>query len=68
MCHHGVMSTKHPLGSPQTQIPMCEKHSMNIDITCEDYDEFICSQCAKSDHKDHDWKQFPQQEVYGGQN
>lgn len=25
-------------------------------MTCDDCDEFICSQCAKSDHKDHYWK------------
>uniref|UniRef100_K1RF12 Uncharacterized protein n=1 Tax=Magallana gigas TaxID=29159 RepID=K1RF12_MAGGI len=32
---------------------------MNIDMTCEDCDEFICSQCAKTDHKDHNWKTIP---------
>ncbi|XP_052683464.1 uncharacterized protein LOC128163835 [Crassostrea angulata] len=42
--------------SAQEHIPMCIKHDLNIDITCEDCDEFICSQCAKTDHKDHDWK------------
>uniref|UniRef100_K1PRS2 Uncharacterized protein n=1 Tax=Magallana gigas TaxID=29159 RepID=K1PRS2_MAGGI len=35
---------------------MCEKHDLTLDMTCEDCDEFICSQCAKTDHKDHDWK------------
>uniref|UniRef100_A0A8W8IGK9 B box-type domain-containing protein n=1 Tax=Magallana gigas TaxID=29159 RepID=A0A8W8IGK9_MAGGI len=25
-------------------------------MICDDCDEFICSQCAKTDHKDHDWK------------
>uniref|UniRef100_K1QPY3 Uncharacterized protein n=1 Tax=Magallana gigas TaxID=29159 RepID=K1QPY3_MAGGI len=54
-----AISSKYPLGSPQEHIPMCEKHSINIDITCEDCDEFICSQCAKTDHKDHDWKTIP---------
>lgn len=39
----------------QEHIPMCKKHSLIIDITCEDCDEFICSQCAKTNHKDHDW-------------
>nr|XP_034309487.1 uncharacterized protein LOC105346241 [Crassostrea gigas] len=43
----------------QEHIPMCIKHDLNIDITCEDCDEFICSQCAKTDHKDHDWKTIP---------
>lgn len=54
-----AISSKYPLGSPQEHIPMCEKHNMNIDITCEDCDKFICSQCAKTDHKDHDWKTIP---------
>ncbi|XP_052706278.1 uncharacterized protein LOC128181789 [Crassostrea angulata] len=50
---------EYPLGSAQAHIPMCETHDLNIDITCEDCDEFICSQCAKTDHKDHDWKTIP---------
>ncbi|XP_065926117.1 E3 ubiquitin-protein ligase TRIM38-like [Magallana gigas] len=54
-----AISPKHPLESAQEHIPMCEKHNVNIDITCEDCDEFICSQCAKTDHKDHDWKTIP---------
>uniref|UniRef100_A0A8W8MUN2 B box-type domain-containing protein n=1 Tax=Magallana gigas TaxID=29159 RepID=A0A8W8MUN2_MAGGI len=37
----------------------CEKHDLRIDLTCEDCDEFICSQCAKTDHKDHDWTTIP---------
>ena len=28
---------------------------MPIDVTCEDCEGFICSKCAKEDHKDHDW-------------
>ncbi|XP_065925641.1 uncharacterized protein [Magallana gigas] len=51
-----AISSKYPLGSPQEHIPMCEKHDLTIDMTCEDCNEFICSQCAKTDHKDHDWK------------
>ncbi|XP_052704030.1 uncharacterized protein LOC128180179 [Crassostrea angulata] len=54
-----AISSIYPLGYPQEHIPMCEKHDLNIDLTCEDCDEFICSQCAKSDHKDHDWKTIP---------
>ncbi|XP_065925876.1 uncharacterized protein [Magallana gigas] len=50
---------KHELQSAQEHIPTCEKHNFTIDITCEDCDEFICSQCAKTDHKDHDWKTIP---------
>ncbi|XP_052704912.1 uncharacterized protein LOC128180798 [Crassostrea angulata] len=50
---------KYPLGSAQVHIQMCEKHDLRIDMTCEDCDEFICSQCAKTDHKDHDWKTIP---------
>ncbi|XP_065925025.1 E3 ubiquitin-protein ligase TRIM71-like [Magallana gigas] len=51
-----AISSRYPLGSPQEHIPMCEKHDLTIDMTCENCDEFICSQCAKTDHKDHDWK------------
>uniref|UniRef100_A0A8W8IYZ2 B box-type domain-containing protein n=1 Tax=Magallana gigas TaxID=29159 RepID=A0A8W8IYZ2_MAGGI len=51
-----AISPKYQLGSPQEHIPACEKHNFRIDMTCEDCDEFICSQCAKTDHKDHDWK------------
>uniref|UniRef100_K1R4R3 Uncharacterized protein n=1 Tax=Magallana gigas TaxID=29159 RepID=K1R4R3_MAGGI len=54
-----AISSKYPLGSPQEHIPMCEKHDLTIDMTCEDCNEFICSQCAKTDHKDHDWKTIP---------
>uniref|UniRef100_A0A8W8IJK5 ceramidase n=1 Tax=Magallana gigas TaxID=29159 RepID=A0A8W8IJK5_MAGGI len=50
---------EYPLGSAQVHIQMCEKHDLRIDMTCEDCDEFICSQCAKTDHKDHDWKTIP---------
>uniref|UniRef100_A0A8W8M5C0 B box-type domain-containing protein n=3 Tax=Magallana gigas TaxID=29159 RepID=A0A8W8M5C0_MAGGI len=51
------VSSKYPCA--QEHIPMCIKHDLNIDMTCEDCDEFICSQCAKTDHKDHDWKTIP---------
>ncbi|XP_078336959.1 uncharacterized protein LOC111132501 [Crassostrea virginica] len=45
-----------PLGTPQEHALICEKHDlMPIDVTCEDCEEFICSKCAKEDHKDHDW-------------
>ncbi|XP_062572808.1 tripartite motif-containing protein 75-like [Saccostrea cucullata] len=47
---------KYPLGSPQEHIVMCESHDIPIDMICEDCDEFICARCAKTDHKDHDWK------------
>uniref|UniRef100_K1PTY3 Uncharacterized protein n=1 Tax=Magallana gigas TaxID=29159 RepID=K1PTY3_MAGGI len=50
---------EYPLGSAQVHIQMCEKHDLRIDMTCEDCDEFICSQCAKTDHKDHDWNTIP---------
>lgn len=43
------------LGSPQELIPTCENNNMNIGLICEDCGEFICSWCAKTDHKDHDW-------------
>lgn len=46
---------KYSLGSPQEHIPTCEKHNLIIDIECEDCGEFICSKCAKTEHKDHDW-------------
>lgn len=51
-----VISSKYPFGSAQIHIPTCWKHDLTIDMTCDDCDEFICSQCAKSDHKDHYWK------------
>lgn len=44
------------LGSPQVHIQMCEKHDLTIDMICEDCEEFICSQCAKTAQKDNDWK------------
>ncbi|XP_062610545.1 uncharacterized protein LOC134272312 [Saccostrea cucullata] len=47
---------KHPLGSPQKHIEMCESHDLPIDMICEDCDEYICGQCAKTNHRDHDWK------------
>ena len=47
---------EYPFGTPQEHALMCEKHAlMPIDVTCEDCEEFICSKCAKEDHKDHDW-------------
>ncbi|XP_062599219.1 uncharacterized protein LOC134260689 [Saccostrea cucullata] len=52
------MATNTPesvLGSPQEHIPACDKHSKRIDMFCEDCDEFICSKCAKTKHKDHNW-------------
>ncbi|XP_052681368.1 uncharacterized protein LOC128162234 [Crassostrea angulata] len=51
------VSSEYP--SAQEHIPMCIEHELNVDMTCEDCDEFICSQCAKTDHKDHDWKTIP---------
>lgn len=33
-----------------------KKHYLTIDMTCEDCDELSCLQCAKTDHKDRDWK------------
>ncbi|XP_078312762.1 uncharacterized protein LOC144619210 [Crassostrea virginica] len=47
---------EYPFGTPQEQALMCENHNlMPIDVTCEDCEEFICSKCAKEDHKDHNW-------------
>jgi hypothetical protein len=43
------------LGTPQKHLPMCDKHSELIDIFCEDCDKFICTDCVKTDHKDHNW-------------
>ena len=51
---------EYPLGTPQEHALMCDKHDlMPIDVTCEDCEEFICSKCAKEDHKDHDWITIP---------
>ncbi|XP_061194805.1 E3 ubiquitin-protein ligase TRIM45-like [Saccostrea echinata] len=47
---------EYPLGSPLVLIKNCETHDLPIDITCEECDEFICAECAKTDHRDHDWK------------
>lgn len=43
-----------PPESAQEHIQMCEKHFLRKDITCDDCDEFICKQCAKTDHVYHD--------------
>ncbi|XP_062566988.1 E3 ubiquitin-protein ligase TRIM31-like [Saccostrea cucullata] len=45
------------LGSAQQHmyIPTCNKHQEFLSTFCEDCDEFICSKCAKADHKDHNW-------------
>lgn len=46
VCRYGVyknmaaISSKYPIESAQEHILMCEKHNVNIDITCEDCDEF----------------------------
>ncbi|XP_062570067.1 uncharacterized protein LOC134232128 [Saccostrea cucullata] len=47
---------KYPLGSPQEHVEMCKTHELLIDMMCEDCDEFICETCAKTDHRNHDWK------------
>ncbi|XP_062569487.1 uncharacterized protein LOC134231542 [Saccostrea cucullata] len=47
---------KYTLGSPQEHILMRESHDSPIDVICEDCDEFICGDCAKSNHRDHNWK------------
>lgn len=39
----------------QEHVLICEEHTLHIDITCEDCEKFICSKCAKTDHRDHDW-------------
>lgn len=45
------------LATPQEHALMCEKHYlMPIDITCEDCEDFICSACAKENHKEHNWQ------------
>ena len=46
---------RYPLGSPQEHYPMCEQHTSPIDMVCEDCEEFICSNCAKTQHKEHNW-------------
>lgn len=52
-------ASEYPLLSAQECIPVCDKHYLKIDITCDDCDKFICSKCAKTDHDDHDWKTIP---------
>ncbi|XP_062613117.1 tripartite motif-containing protein 75-like [Saccostrea cucullata] len=43
-------------GSPLVHMEMCEFHDLRINLICEDCDEFICAECAKTDHRDHNWK------------
>jgi hypothetical protein len=44
------------LGTPQKHLPTCGIHASElIDIFCENCDTFICTDCAKTDHKDHNW-------------
>ncbi|XP_061184987.1 uncharacterized protein LOC133193001 [Saccostrea echinata] len=52
-------SKTYSLGSTLAHIEMCESHDLPIDIICEDGDEFICTKCAKTDHKDHGWSTLP---------
>ncbi|XP_062615090.1 uncharacterized protein LOC134276814 [Saccostrea cucullata] len=47
---------EYTLGSPLVPNKMCESHELPIDIICEDCDKFICVHCAKTDHRDHEWK------------
>lgn len=42
--------------SAQEHILTCDKHDLRKDIICEDCYNFICSQCAKTVHKEHEWK------------
>lgn len=39
----------------QEHVLICEEHTLHVDIECEDCEKFICSKCAKTDHRDHDW-------------
>ncbi|XP_062569761.1 uncharacterized protein LOC134231806 [Saccostrea cucullata] len=54
-----VSKPKYPLGSPQEHIEMCKNHNLPIDVICEDCDELICGECAKTDHRKHEWKTIP---------
>lgn len=40
----------------QEHTEICERHEMTIDLTCDDCEEFLCSECIKEGHRDHDWK------------
>ncbi|XP_061164985.1 uncharacterized protein LOC133173936 [Saccostrea echinata] len=42
-------------GSPQVCVTICKKHSEIQSFFCNDCDEFICTDCAKTDHRSHDW-------------
>ena len=46
----------YPLGSPQVDVFVCQKHELPIDVTCEDCEEFICSTCVKKSHRKHNWR------------
>ncbi|XP_061184998.1 uncharacterized protein LOC133193013 [Saccostrea echinata] len=52
-------SEKLPRSSSLAHILICESHELPIDIICEDCDKFICAKCAKTYHRDHDWKTLP---------
>lgn len=47
------------LGSAQAHTPHFKDHDLKIYISCEYCHEFICKWCAKTDHKDPDWKTIP---------
>lgn len=47
---------KFKFGSAQVVVPTCEKHNEQCNnFFCSDCDEFICIECAKSYHCQHDW-------------
>ncbi|XP_061185000.1 tripartite motif-containing protein 75-like [Saccostrea echinata] len=49
-------SKEYLMGSPLEDNKMCETHDLPINTICEDCDKFICNKCAKTDHRDHEWK------------
>lgn len=46
---------EYPLETPQEHALMCEKHNSYIDVTCENCEEFLCANCVKENHMDHEW-------------
>ncbi|XP_062604757.1 uncharacterized protein LOC134266550 [Saccostrea cucullata] len=48
-------SVEFRFGSPQVSVPQCEKHSEIENLFCNDCDELICTDCAKTEHRNHDW-------------
>lgn len=41
--------------TPQEQTLTCEKHCLPIELSCDDCEKVMCTECVKDEHRDHDW-------------